>query len=211
MTRSLLRPAAWLVLALLVCAGPAPAQSRRPLTVAVGGAAAAWRPVVRVEGMLEDAALREALVSGLPLRFRFRLELWEKALLDRLVGTHRVNLAVIQDPLDGEFTVTTGRVEHRYGSLREVEGAVEAAFAATLRPPRAGARYYYLAVLDVETLSMSDLEELQRWLRGEARPAVEGRGSVGRAVESGLRRAFVRVIRLPTRKYEARSPTFTPR
>ncbi|HEX2092279.1 MAG TPA: hypothetical protein VHG28_07740 [Longimicrobiaceae bacterium] len=205
-----LRLPAWILLALLVCAGHAPAQARRPLAVAVGGAATGWRPLVRVQGVLDDGALRDALDSGLPLRFHFQVELWEKSLLDRLVGTHRVRLAVMQDPLEGSYTLSVGRSEQRLGSLREVEEAVEGAFASSLRPTTRG-RFYYLAVLEIETLSLSDLEELQRWLRGEAGPAVQGRRSVGRAVESGLRRAFVRIIGLPERKYEARSPTFSPR
>jgi hypothetical protein len=205
-----LRLAALLLLALAALAGPAGAQGERPLTVAAAGAAAGWRPVVRAQGLLGDPGLRDALRSGLPLRIRFRVELWEKSLFDRLVGTHRAALAVLQDPLDGAYTLDNGRAEQRFRSLAEVEGAVEGAFAASLHPTRRG-RFYYIAVLEIETLSLSDLEELQRWLRGEARPAVEGRRSVGRAVESGLRRAVVRVIGLPTRKYEARSATFSPR
>lgn len=210
MTLRPLRTAALLLLALLSLAGPARAQGERPLSVAAAGAAAGWRPVVRAQGLLADPGLRDALDSGLPLRIRFRVELWEKAVFDRLVGTHRAALAVLQDPLDGAYTLDNGRAEQRFRSLAEVEAAVEGAFAATLHPTRRG-RFYYIAVLEIETLSLSDLEELQRWLRGEARPAVQGRRSVGRAVESGLRRAVVRVMGLPTRKYEARSATFSPR
>lgn len=204
-----LRPAALLLLALLALAGPARAQGER-LSVAATGAAEGWRPATRARGLLGDPGLRDALHSGLPLRIRFRVELWEKSLFDRLVGTHRAALAVLQDPLDGAYTLDNGRAEQRFRSLAEVESAVEGAFAASLHPTRRG-RFYYIAVLEIETLSLSDLEELQRWLRGEARPAVEGRRSVGRAVESGLRRAVVRVMGLPTRKYEARSATFSPR
>ncbi|HEV2149484.1 MAG TPA: hypothetical protein VGR37_18940 [Longimicrobiaceae bacterium] len=205
-----LRRAAWLLLAALLCAGPAAAQAQRSLAVAPAGAAAGWRPQVRMQGVITDPGLRDALASGLPLRIRFRVELWEKGLFDRLEGSHRVALAVLQDPLDDTYTLDDGRAVQRFRSLAEVESAVQGAFASPLQPVRQG-RYYYIAVLEVETLSLSDLEELQRWLRGEARPAVEGRRSVGRAVESGLRRAVVRVIGLPTRKYEARSGTFSPR
>jgi len=204
------RLAAYLLVALLAWASPAGAQTEAPLSVSPSGAAAGWRPVVRTQGLLADPGLRGALSSGLPLRIRFRVELWEKNFFDRLVGTHRAALAVLQDPLDGTYTLDNGRTETRFGSLAEVEVAAEAAFVSTLHPTRDG-RFYYIAVLEIETLSLSDLEELQRWLRGEARPAVEGRRSVGRAVESGLRRALVRVIGMPTRKYEARSATFSPR
>ncbi|MBV9772706.1 MAG: hypothetical protein JO040_02075 [Gemmatimonadetes bacterium] len=204
------RLGAWLLVLVLACAGYAPARAQTPLTLAVGGATASWRPQVRVQGMLDDEGLRDALSSGLPLRFQFRVELWEKGVFDRLAGTHRAALAVLQDPLDGGYTLGNGRAERRFATLTEIEGGLEAAFASTLHPSRQG-RYYYIAVLEVETLSLSDLEELQRWLRGEAQPAVAGRRSVGRAVQSGLQRAVSRIIGLPTRRYEVRSPIFSPR
>ena len=74
-----------------------------------------------------------------------------------------------------------------------------------------GGRFYYLVTLNVETLSASDLEELRHWLRGQARPAVAGKQPVGRAVETGVRRFFVRLLGLPTRRYEARTPIFAVR
>jgi hypothetical protein len=80
----------------------------------------------------------------------------------------------------------------------------------SLRPNARSRSYYYLATLEIETLSLSDLQELQHWLRGEAQPAIQGRRPVGRAVGRGVQRALVRMVGLPSRRYEARSPTFTP-
>jgi hypothetical protein len=195
-----------LLLTLLV--GAAAAQSP-PLSITVGSAAAEWRPFLRTGGMLvNDRALREALESGLPLRFRIRVELWEKALLDRLVDTEEAQLAVVQDPLDRTFIVTNGRSNSTYATLPDAERALPRGLPGAMRPPARGGRFYYLASMEVETLSLSDLEELQRWLRGEAQPAVQGRTPVGRAVGRGVQRAFVRMIGLPTRRYEVRSPTF---
>lgn len=196
-----------LSLALMLLAGPAPAQEHPVLTVQTGGAAAGHPARVRAQGVLHDRALREALLSGLPLRFSLRVELWRQAFFDRLVHTERVDLAVMHDPLDEAFTLTDLEGEQRFSSLAAAEAALERALWSTHRPSGRG-RFYYLAVLEVETLSLSDLEELQRWLRGEARPAVEGRRTVRAAVESGLRRAVVRIARLPTRRHEARSPSF---
>jgi hypothetical protein len=208
--RLLRPPLALLLMAAALVAGPAPAtaQQRRPLTVEVGGAAEQWRPVVRLRGVLREEALGEALESGLPLRFHFRVELWRKGTIDELVEARELSRAVLRAPLEEGYTLEDGRTQRPFATLAQTEAALEEAFQPPVRPDRGG-RYYYLAVLNVETLSLSDLEELRRWLRGEARPAVEGQRPVGRAVESGLRRFFVRLLGLPARRYEVRSRSFT--
>lgn len=183
---------------------PAAAQSGSRFGVEVGADGTA---VVQAPALAEDQALRGALESGLPLRFRLRVELWRKALFDQLSGIQEVNIALVYDALDREYLLDDGRAESRHGSFVAAQGAVERAMGLSLRPRRTG-RYYYLATLQVETLSLSDLDELRRWLRGEVQPAVEGRGSATRAVESGLRRMLVRVMGLPSRSYEDRSATF---
>jgi hypothetical protein len=202
----------WLsvALALLCGGGTAAAQSAPDFSVRAGGAEDGGRPLVEIRGILEDDALRGALESGLPLRFQLRVELWRKGLFDRLVDAQEIYLALLQDPLDRLYRLETGQSERRYASLAEAQRAIEGLLTASLSPRGAG-RYYYLATLDIETLSLSDLEELRRWLRGDLQPAIEGRSSAGRAVERGLRRVFVRVIGLPTRRYEARSGTFVLR
>ncbi len=205
----ILRPLVWagVLLALVCLAGPAPAQSPPPLTIAAGNAVLEWRPLVRVHALLEDRALLEALGSGLPLRFHFRVELWSDGFFDRLVQAQQLSLMVVQDPLDRSYTLAGERNEQRFETLAEVESAIQAMAVFTLHP-RGRGRFYYLATLEVETLSLSDLEELRRWLRGEAGPAVQGHRPVGRAVERGLRRTVVRLMGLPTRRYEARTATF---
>jgi hypothetical protein len=208
--RTRLRVWGGVLLALVCLAGAGRAQAQAPLELSVGDASAGWPPVVRVDGLLRDGALRRALQSGLPLRFHLRVELWEKGFFDRLAGAEESSLALVQDPLEGTYLLEDGDVQRRFATLAEVEDAVGASFRVALRPRERG-RFYYLGSLEVETLSLSDLEELRRWLRGEVRPAVEGRSSAGKALERGLRRVFVRVIGLPTRRYEARSRTFEPR
>mgnify|MGYP002780378437 CR=1 FL=1 len=198
------------LVALLGGPGGVTAQARKPLSVSVGGAALEWRPVVRVHDLLQDRALRGALHSGLPLRLQLRVELWKNELFDDLLGAQEIQLALLYEPLDRVYLLDNGRAEQRFGSLAEAEEAINAALVFPLRP-RGRDRYYYLASLRIETLSLSDLEELQRWLRGQVGPAVQGRASVGRAVESGLRRLLVRTIDLPTRSYDARTGTFRPR
>ena len=206
-----------LLLAMLLGAGP-PVPGRTPgggeaepqeatLRVTAENGSGGWHPVVHVSGLLDDPALEEALSSGLPLRIRIRTELWSKALFDRLVGAQELALAIVQDPLDGSFVISDGREEQHVEALGQAADLLSEIPAQGLQP-RGSGRFYYLATLRAETLSLSDLEELQRWLRGEARPAIRGERSIGRALGRGLRRLFVRTIGLPTRRYEARSATF---
>jgi hypothetical protein len=165
------------------------------------------RAVVDTNRLLDDSGLQGALESGLPLRFRLRVELWRKALFDQLAAVQEINVALVYDPLAREYLLNDGDAEDRYASVSAALVAMQRKFRTEVRPTRSG-RYYYLATLKVETLSLSDLDELRRWLRGEVQPAVEGRASPGRAVESGLGRLLVRVIGLPSRSYEDRSGTF---
>lgn len=192
-----------LALALLASAGVLQAQAPR-FSIEAGHDG---RAVVDTDRLLDDRGLQGALESGLPLRFRLRVELWRKALFDQLAAVQEINLALVYDPLAREYLLNDGSAENRYPSLSVALRAMQRAFRAGVRPDRSG-RYYYLATLKVETLSLSDLDELRRWLRGEVQPAVEGRASPGRAVESGLGRLLVRVIGLPSRSYEDRSGTF---
>jgi hypothetical protein len=200
------RPLLLMLLILLLAGGELRAQAP-PLAVVVG-AREEGRPVlVQVGDLLDDQALLGALQSGLPLRFHLRVELWRKGVLDRLAGAHDVSVALLQDPLGSGYSLETPSNTRVFDTLLRAQGALAASLRPELRPPASG-RYYYLATLEVETLSLSDLDELRRWLRGEVAPAIEGRSPPIRAVERGLRRVMIRVIGLPTRRYEARTAIF---
>lgn len=189
-------------------AAPAQGQSRRPLTVSVGGPSVQWRPQVRLQSIVRgDRALRDALQNGLPLRFHCRVELWLKAEpFDQLVGVQEMSRALLRAPLGEGYTLEDGRVQRRYSSMQAAEAALQGALAPTLHP-RTGGRHYYLVRLNVETLSLDELDELRRWLRGE-RPADADAGRQPQGVERGVRRIFVRLLGLPSRRYEARTAIF---
>ena len=198
--------AALAVWAALAASTPLHAQ-RSTLALGVASPTQQWRPVVRVNGALRDRGLRDALASGLPVRLHLRVELWRKDVFDQLEGAQEMSLAVVRSALNEGYVLEDGRVQRTLSSLNATDAALQVAFAPTLRPRKRG-RFYYLATLDVETLSVSDLDELRRWLRGEAQPAVAGEKPVGRAVERGVRRIFVRMLGMPSRQWRARSAAF---
>lgn len=181
-----------------------------PLTVAADSARG-FRPQLQVGSILDDPAIEEAVRSGLPLRLKMRAELWRDGFFNSLEGDRETTVIVFYQPLEDNFVVRTnhpGRVEVRgFESFARVRAAVEGGYSPDLRPRRRG-RYYYTAALEVETLTLSDLAELERWLKGELQPAVSGDRSVPSAVGQGVKRLLVRVLRLPARRFEARSPWF---
>jgi hypothetical protein len=184
------------------------AQERVPLRFSIveGSGEAA----VEVENLLEDPTLLEAIHSGLPLRIRIFTQLWRDDFFDDVRGQYEWRATVLFDPLTRRFRVQVGSEEgvvHEVNTLDEARQILQLSLEIPIRPREPG-RFYYEADVEMETLSLSDFEELQRWLRGELGPAVVGEEDVGGAVARGFRRVLVRMLGLPARKFQVRSPTF---
>ena len=173
-------------------------------------------PVLRAEHIIGDSATKELLDSGFPARVQYRVELWATGgLFDALLERTEWAILVRFDPLrrqyrllrvegDDESVTSEGRFSTFAAAVAEVERPVP----VPLRPRARASRQYYIAVLEVATLSANDLDELDRWLRGEMRPAVRGEGNPGTAVGRGLRRLFARLLGAERRNLQARSATF---
>jgi hypothetical protein len=95
-------------------------------------------------------------------------------------------------------------------TIQEAEALLDQQFAAPISPPRKGRRSYYTLTLSIETLSLTELDEVERWLRGELKPAVRGKKNPGTAVGRGVRTVMVRLLGGEKRRYETRSGTFRP-
>ncbi len=194
-----------LLLILLLVAGPLAGQGRAVsarVDPATGGL------FVDLTGLLDDSSLRDALHSGLPLRIEIEGELWRDGFFDSQEGGAIWRASVIHDPVRRSYQVELiGRPPQRVATIAEAERILVAAFRMEVRPQRR-ARYYYLATVEIQTLSISDLEEVRRWLRGDVAPAVSGNERSQGAVASGVRRIFVRALGLPTLRRKFRTPTF---
>lgn len=173
-------------------------------------------PYVQSVGVLADARARELLQSGFPARLRFRLELWaRRGWFDRVASSTEWDVIVRFSPLDASYTAArlVGDRVTPLGTFRRIED-VEEALAAPFQPPlsapRGRGRYYYTASLDVQILSASDLDEVERWLRGELRPAVRGERNPGTALGRGVGTLMTRLLGGASRRYEGRTGTFRP-
>jgi hypothetical protein len=216
--------AAGLLLATLVSAGPAaraqeirerapPVTPRLSIALSRDSVEGLLPPVVRAEHLLEDGVFDGALRNGFSVRLHFRLELWRKAtLFDHLDGETEWDAVVRLDPLTGELDLirTGGDVEH-YTALEMVSRALAKSFTVELLPSAAAhrTRYYYLATLEIASLSQSELDEVERWLRGDVGPAISSRGGLSNALAVGARRLLIRLSGLPRRRLEARTAIFT--
>ncbi len=181
-------------------------------TRAVGGADG---PAFAPRSMLATRDLRDLLRGGFPARLHFRCELWRNERLNNtLDAAVEWDMLVRFDQLNKKYEVyrIVGEQASRLGRLdtiEEAEALVERPFRIMAPPMRRGRSYYYDSSVDVEVLSLSDLDEVERWLRGEVRPALRGDRNPGTAVTRTVRTFFVRLLGGERRHYQTQTKTFT--
>jgi hypothetical protein len=205
------RLGAWLLSLVVACALhvlPASAQSApsidiRPPTPTTGTA-------IAVRSVLSDKPFEELLRNGFPTSIRFRAEVWTKGRwFDDVVARVEWEVRISYDVIDRTFDVARltreGAVSlGNYAKFADARAASELAFTPSLALP-AGKRGYVAVQVDVQTVDMSDLAEMQRWLQGEARPAVQGRRNPGTALTRGLRTLVTRLLGGEVLHFERRS------
>ncbi len=198
--------------AVLACAlsalWSAPASAQRRVQLDVGVPSQATPVTVTATGLFGDPDMRELVRSGFPASLRYRLELWRAGgLFNDLEGTQEWELIVQYDPSGQRYRVVrreAGRLEDlgSFATLSTAQAMLERPLKLTLVPQRQAKRYYYNFVLDVSALSVSDMDQLERWLRG-----VRG-GTAAGAISSGMRTLMLRMLGGEKQHYERRSSTF---
>jgi hypothetical protein len=171
-------------------------------------------PFVSSDGLLADPSMRDLLANGFPARLHYRLERWEGGRwFDDLKAASEWDVILKYDVLGKKYQAV--RVVNKkpqslgdFEALEAASEAVEAPYKTTISLPPKGRRGYYNLLLDVETLSLSDLDEVERWLRGELKPAVRGQKNPGTALGRGVRTLVVRLLGGEKRHYVARTGTF---
>ncbi len=195
----------------------APLAAQRPRVQLDVALAAATMPTigatVSTESLLGDPKTRELLHSGFPARIHYRLELWRKGGFfgDDRKGLTEWDVLVAFDPAAEMFNVVRrgdeGRLLEDYGGFPTLVAA-EAQFGRALRVdlhPDGAGKFYYNLVLDVQTLTVSDLDALQQWLRGPEAPSKNPL----KAIRSGIGTLVSRLLGGDKRHYERRSGFFS--
>lgn len=206
-------PLALAALLALYSTAPLAAQSDRvQLGVAVVPAAALDEgPLITTANLLADPKTRELLRAGFPTRIHFRLELWRKGgWFDDPNGHVDWYVEVKYDPTAAVYKV----VRRQEPNFMEDFGAFETVtsadarfgrpFRATLHPNRSG-RFYYNLIVEVQTLSESDLDALQQFFKG---PSAPGKSNPLTALRSGVGTLVSRVLG-DKRQYKDTSIAFT--
>lgn len=219
--------AVFLALILMVLAGaissrPLLAQQGDEAVMSVGltpdtGRAGHRNPQIRVRNLLSDPRLISMLRSGFPLRMHYRAELWRSrsGWFDVTERTVQWDVVVRHEPLLDQYAVNTimpGRArETRYTGLDPLAAALDAVlYQIAFRPDQPG-QYYYTASLQVSTLSDSDLDELERFLRGDPGTGGDEGHDFGDAVGRGATKLLLKLAGLPSLRVEAKSARFRVR
>jgi hypothetical protein len=165
-------------------------------------------PVVTTTSLFGEPDMRDLVRSGFPASLHFRLELWRAGgLFNDLEAQRDWELIIQYDPAVQRYRVArrqAGGLEEvgSFATLSTAEQMLERPTRVTLLPERDGVRYYYQLVLNVEALSVSDMDQVERWLRG-----ARG-GTAVAALGNGVRTLMLRMLGGEKRHYEKRSAIF---
>ena len=172
-------------------------------------------PLVLATNMLSSPRSREPLAAGFPAHFHFQVTLWSEGRLTNAVE-RRAEYDVIVRYLAVEKKYEVVQLMNdlppfSLGKFDHVEDAERAVARPTRAPITAFAskkRFYYRATLDVQILGASDLDEVNRWLKGELEPAIHGERNPGTALTRSLRMLASRLLGGDSREFEAETRVF---
>ena len=208
--------AAWLGIAI---AGGAPlAAQRRPVLeveLPAPSQLAVQGPLVRAREMLSGPRILEPLAAGFPARFHFAIELWSEGMLfSRSERRAEYDVIVRHIALENVYEVSRIEVDRpplalgKFARVDDAESQIGKWSRVGIVAPHSPRRMYYLATLTVQIIDLSDLDELNRWLKGELQPAISGDRNPGTVVSRGLRSFAARLLGGETREYEQKTATF---
>jgi len=171
-------------------------------------------PVIRTANVIANRELQTLLQNGFPANLHYRTELWSRGgVFDDVKSSVEWDVLVRYEPLTKTYRVARfvgGQAENlgRFERYEDAQAVVARPYQPRLPARRTRDRQYYIVTLEVEVLSLSDLDEIDRWLRGELRPAVRGKRNPGTALGCGLSRLATRLLGGQNQRYEQRTGIF---
>ncbi len=170
---------------------------------------------VSVRGVLADKAFDELMRGGFPVRLHMKAELWRSdRFFNELVTSYEWEVHVKFSSFDAVYEVARVTADSvislgAYKKLSDAQQAAELPFAPALPQPPKGRESYVAVQADIQTMEMTDLAEVQSWLRGEAKPAIQGKKNPGRAITRALGSLVTRLLGAQIRHMDGKSETFT--
>jgi hypothetical protein len=172
-------------------------------------------PLILATNMLSSEHFREPLAAGFPASFHFLVTLWSKGRLTNVIERRaEYDVLVSFLAMEKKYEVVqlmNDRPPFSLGKFDHVEDA-ERAIARPTRVPIAAfaskKEFYYRATLDVRILGASDLDEVNRWLKGEVGPAIHGERNPGTALTRSIRMLASRLLGGDSREFDAETPAF---
>ncbi len=205
-----LRCAFWVAAVVTLGTSVTPAAAQNAQRVDITLPSSATGVTVAARNVL-DSSFVELMRNGFPTRLSFRTEMWTTGRwFNDIVDRVEWDVIVSYDLIDRTFRVARWTRQGvlplgTYSRFADARAASEIPYLPQLRLPAQGRRGYITVQVDVQTLDISDLAEMQRWLEGEARPAVQGKRNPGTALTRGLRTLVARLLGGEVRHLEARS------
>src|SRR5262249_25406271 len=146
------------------------------------------QPVLTTEDLLADPRVTGMLANGFPLRLHYRLQVWRsRSFLDAQVRQTEWDVVIRHDPLFDQYqmaevfrlTTRTSRFAGRDALARGIATPREIRVA-----PTDGGEYYYIAAVDISSLTEGDLKELERFFSGDVGPTATGGEPIGGAISA---------------------------
>lgn len=171
-------------------------------------------PTVSIRGAFGDRRSRELLASSFPARIAVWVELWESGFwFDDVIAATGWEFVVQSDPLANIYRVM--RVEGdslvpalTYPTLEALAAALAEPRQVRIVAPSGRRRLYYSVSVSIEALTSNDLAELQRWLSGDVRPALEGRRNPLDVITRGTRTLLSRFLGGDSKRFGVTSVQF---
>ncbi|MGV3710593.1 MAG: hypothetical protein ACO1Q7_17315 [Gemmatimonas sp.] len=211
--RGACRRATMLLLALFVALpGTLVAQNRIEVKIAQPTLTAP--ATVAMTGLLADKAFDKLMRGGFSVRVHFKAELWRsRRFLDEISAESEWDMIVRFDAFDKTYEVArivgdSIVVMGPYRKLEDAQLVAERPYAMALPKPPRGRESYINVLADIQAMDITDLDELMGWLRGEARPAVQGKKNPTTVVGGALRSIGSRLLGAEVRHVEQRTRAF---